>query len=73
MKLHLTKKERKMFRKTLINPIGNYNLLRIVQTNRYGTKGMLSNNQGYLKVYRNVNSGKFVKRTLFNRLFNKIE
>ena len=72
MKLHLTKKERKLFRKTLINPIGNYNLLRIVQTNRYGTKGMLSNNQGYLKVYRNVNSGKFVKRTWFNRLFNKI-
>ena len=61
-----------MFRKTLINPIGNYNLLRIVQTNRYGTQGMLSNNQGYLKVYRNVRTGRFVKRTWFNRLFNKV-
>ena len=40
-------------------PIGSQNLRFIRTTNRWGEKGTLSNNRGYLRVARNFADGKF--------------
>jgi len=40
------------------------------KTNRYGVKGSLANNQGYLMVYRDPKTGRFQRKTLWNKLVN---
>ena len=45
---------------------------RLIQrtTNRYGPKGSLTNNQGYLMVTRDPKTGRFQRKTLWNKLVN---
>ena len=42
------------------------------KTNRYGAKGSLANNQGYLMVHRDPKTGRFQRKTLWNMVRNKV-
>ena len=44
------------------NPIGDLNLLFKRRTNRYGPIGTVTHNVGYLRVYRDIKTGRFVSR-----------
>jgi len=44
------------------NPIGDMNLLFKRRTNRYGPIGTVTHNVGYLRVYRDIKTGRFVSR-----------
>lgn len=47
---------------TIVNPIGRKNLQFRRTTNRWGKLGTFSNNQGYLSVSRDADTGKFLPR-----------
>lgn len=44
------------------NPIGDMNLLFKRKTDRYGPIGTVTHNTGYLRVYRDIKTGRFVSR-----------
>ena len=46
----------------IVNPIGRARLFFRRTTSRYGKKGTISRNQGYLSVKRNADDGRFVSR-----------
>lgn len=52
----------------IVNPIGFEGLYHIRTTDRYGKKGTVSHNVGYLKVYRDTKTGRFVSRTKLRRI-----
>lgn len=53
----------KFVKKTaIVNPIGRKNLQFRRTTNRWGKLGTFSNNQGYLSVSRDADTGKFLPR-----------
>lgn len=52
----------------IVNPIGFEGLYHIRTTDRYGKKGTVSHNVGYLKVYRDATTGRFVPRTKWRRI-----
>ena len=49
-------------RTAIVNPIGRKNLQFRRTTNRWGKLGTFSNNQGYLSVSRDADTGKFLPR-----------
>lgn len=44
------------------NPIGDHNLMFLRTTDRYGQRGTVTHNLGYLRVYRDIKTGRFVSR-----------
>ena len=45
------------------NPIGSKNLLFRRTTDRYGKKGTISSNRGYLRISRDIRTGRFIPRS----------
>jgi len=54
------------------NPIGDERILFRRTTGRYGQKGSFSDNLGYFKVSRDKNTGRFVKRSLLQKVLTSL-
>ena len=50
-----------MFLTKKVWPIGSTNMFFRRMTDRYGKKGTISSNQGYMRVKRNAKTGQFAK------------
>lgn len=54
------------------NPIGDERILFRRTTSRYGQKGSFSDNLGYFKVSRNKTNGRFVKRSMLQKVITSL-
>jgi len=54
------------------NPIGDSRILFRRKTMRYGQAGSFSNNLGYFRVSRDKRTGRFVKRSLMQKVIATI-
>ena len=48
---------------TASNPLGSKNLFFRRTTSRYAKKGTISSNRGYMRIARDLQTGRFVSRT----------
>lgn len=59
--------------KNILAPVNKNNLYFARTTDRYGKKGTISHNVGYLMVYRDAKTGRFQKRTLLRKALRHIQ
>jgi hypothetical protein len=58
--------------KDVLDPVGDSTISFARTTDRYGKAGTISHNVGYLMVYRDANTGRFQKRTLWRKALRHI-